>query len=78
MYVIPKWHIETWLAYLDGADVSEESQYKQDHGFKSRESGSHTLVDKLAEACRCRQSLQRPPDSLVRTCGEFDRIRNLL
>ncbi len=78
VYVIPKWHIETWLAYLDGITVSEDQQYKASHAFKGSESACHPLVDKLATACKEGKRLMAPPDSLVQVCVEFDRIRGLL
>jgi hypothetical protein len=78
IHVIPKWHIETWLAYLDGITVSEDQQYKASHAFKACESECHQLVDKLAKACKDKKQLVNPPDSLVRACVELDRIRALL
>lgn len=78
IHVIPKWHIETRLAYLDDVRVSEDRQYKPDYAFKGCESSCHPLVDKLAAACKNGQRLTNPPDSLVQACREFDRIRGLL
>lgn len=78
IHVFPKWHIETWLAYLDDVRVGEDQQYKPDYAFQGRESDCHPLVDKLAVACKNGQRLTSPPDSLVRACREFDRIRGLL
>lgn len=78
IHVIPKWHIETWLAYLDGTRVSEDQQYKAGHAFQGRESDCHVLIDKLATACKYGERLTDPPDSLVQACREFDRIRELL
>ena len=33
-YIIPKWHIQTWIAYLDGENVDEEEKrtYKNTYG----------------------------------------------
>ncbi len=78
VYVIPKWHIETWLAYLDGSRVGEDQSYKASHAFKGCESDCHPLVDQLATACKSGRRLTNPPDSLVQACREFDRIRELL
>lgn len=78
IHVIPKWHIETWLAYLDGIHVSEDERYKTSHAFAKRESECHPLVDRLATTCRNREQLTDPPNSLVQACTEFDRIRGLL
>jgi len=78
VHVIPKWHIETWLAYLADVSVSEDRQYKADYGFKQCEKGCHVLIDRLAMACKNREQLANMPDSLNRTCMEFERIRDLL
>ncbi len=78
VHVIPKWHIETWLAYLDNVSVSEDRQYKSGYGFKRREKECRPLVDRLTTACRSGERLGHMPDSLSRTCREFERIRRLL
>ena len=52
VHVIPRWHIETWLAYLDGIRVSEDLQYKPEYSFRGRESDCHPLVDLLAKHAR--------------------------
>ena len=78
IHVIPKWHIETWLAYLDGIPVSEDEQYKASHAFAKCESECHPLVDGLATKCRNKEPLANPPSSLSQACTEFDRIRELL
>jgi len=78
VHVIPKWHIETWLAYLANGNVSEDRQYKSEYGFRGCESKCHQLVDRLATACKNGEQLANVPDSLSRTCREFERIRGLL
>jgi len=78
VHVIPKWHLETWLAYLDGVNVSEGERYKPMYAFKRRESDCHSLVDKLATACKNGEELSGLPNSLLLACNEFDRIRNML
>lgn len=78
IHVIPKWHLETWLAYLDGVDVSEDEQYKSGYAFRGRESGCHHLADKLAAACKGSEELGSLPSSLVQACREFERIRGTL
>lgn len=81
-YVIPKWHIQTWLAYLDGQEVDETDKktYKNAYGAKSRRDRKkvHQLVDDLAEKCKNRTRLQSPPESLATACTEFERIRAAL
>lgn len=78
VHAIPKWHIETWLAYLDTGTVEENRQYKPDYAFRRCESDCHPLVDKLAMACKSRNRLTDMPDSLIQACAEFERIRGLL
>ena len=80
IYVISKHHIETWLAYLDGIrGIDETVSYKPQYQFKNCESDACNLVDKLADDCKWNIPLKNPPDSLMRTCREFDqKIRNLL
>lgn len=79
-YIIPKWHIQTWIAYLNGEDVDEEnkSTYKINYGRISELKDSHPLIDKLANNCKANKQLQSPPASLVTACEEFSRIRNIL
>jgi len=78
VHAIPKRHVETWLAYLDGGNVNESDEYKQRYAFKNRESDAHPLIDNLADHCRNRTDLTDAPDSLARTCREYDRIRDAL
>ena len=33
--MIPRWHIETWLLYLSGFEVDEETKYKNDPRIKN-------------------------------------------
>ncbi len=74
IHVIPKHHIETWLAYLDGVrSIDETFSYKPQYQFKNCESEAHNIVDKLADNCKQNNALINPPDSLKRTCIEFDR-----
>lgn len=79
-YIIPKWHIQTWIAYLDDKNVNEEDKnsYKNEYGTLSKSKHAHSFIDKLADSCRENIPLQSPPDSLTAACEEFDRIRNAL
>ncbi len=79
-YIIPKWHIQTWIAYLDGENVDEEDKrtYKNMYGKISELKDAHPFIDKLADKCRENIQLESPPDSLVATCEEFNRIRSAL
>lgn len=76
--VIPKRSIDTWLKWLQGDSVDEEMSYKQQLGFRMKESEAHSLIDILAEKCRRREKLETPPDSLSKACGQFEKIRSVL
>lgn len=80
VYVIPKWHIETWVAYLAGRDIDENDRdtYKNNFGSIARSREVHQFIDKLADCCSKRKELDSPPDSLVAACNEFDYIRDIL
>ena len=79
-YIIPKWHIQTWIAYLDGVDVDEakKENYKTTYGEISELKDAHPFIDRLADDCRENRQLASPPNSLVAACEEFERIRNVL
>lgn len=79
-YIIPKWHIETWIAYLHGENVDEadEDTYKKKYGKISVRKDAHPFIDKLADICRQKTQLESPPNSLVAACEEFSRIRRAL
>lgn len=80
VYVTPKWHIETWLAYLDGKSVDENDKeiYKSKYRGISGSKEAHPLIDRLAEKCKLNLPLDSPPPSLAASCEEFERIRNAL
>jgi len=59
-YIIPKWHIETWLAYLEGRDVGETEKmtYKKEYSARAKIKESYSLIDRLAEQCRNKEESQ--------------------
>lgn len=79
-YIIPKWHIQTWIAYLAGekVDESDKKTYALKYRAISVTKQAHPFIDTLAEDCRGNRELASPPDSLVAACEEFERIRNAL
>ncbi|MDM8550271.1 hypothetical protein QUF72_09345 [Desulfobacterales bacterium HSG2] len=79
-FIIPKWHIQTWIAYLDGENIDEgdKEAYERRYRVISESKEAHSLIDKLAYNCRGNRELESPPDSLVAACEEFERIRNAL
>lgn len=80
VYIIPKWHIQTWIAYLDGENVDEENKktYKNKYRTISEGKAAHPVIDSLADRCRKNIPLESPPASLIATCEEFNRIRSAL
>lgn len=79
-YVIPKWHMQTWLAYLDGARVDENDKesYKRRYALEHGAARIHSWVDQLAETCKKAIPLEDPPASLAAACDDFERVRGVL
>ena len=79
VHLIPKRHIETWLAFLDDlADVDETTDYKSQYAFRGKESESHPLTDKFTEMFRQHQSPSENLPSLKQALHELERLRNIL
>lgn len=76
--VIPKWSMDTWLAYLQDGNASEDESYKNSLRFRNRESEAHPLIDMLAESCKAQGVLANAPPSLMNACSQFDKIRHAL
>ncbi len=77
-FIIPKWEIETWIAYLDGnpnVDESDKETYKNKYAKIAESKDVHPFVDKLADDCKKNRPLASAPDSLQKACIEFVRIR---
>ncbi|MDI9369683.1 MAG: hypothetical protein GX181_05505 [Synergistaceae bacterium] len=80
VFIIPKWHIETWIAWLHDEIVNENDKhsYKAEFGRISESKEAHVFIDALSDDCRNNRQLKNPPESLVLACQEFERIRNRL
>lgn len=78
VHLIPKRHIETWLAYLDLGTFDEAQNYKNDYSFRQKESACHCLIDRLFDSCQQHKTLENIPPSLSDACREFSRIQSLL
>lgn len=81
VFVIPRWHIETWFFYLDTGkqpDESNKRDYKAKYGDLVRSKDAHSIVDKLSTACKANETLPDPPASLAAACEEFERARQRL
>ncbi len=70
---IPRRNIETWLRYLRGEPVNETEAFPK----YETESDCRGEVALLSEICgnQARWPGGAPPDSLLRACGEFQRLR---
>lgn len=80
VYIIPKWHIQTWIAYLDGraVDETDKNTYIKDYGVYSECKQAHSYIDSLVKFCKNKTPLDSPPNSLLEACKEFDRIQPIL
>lgn len=64
----PTWNIETWLAYLDGAEVDEG---RDDYPKLERERECQRHVHTLVEMCRAGALRKPSPPSLDAACEEY-------
>jgi len=71
---IPKRNIETWIHYLQGESVDEETEFSK---FTKNESACKTCVEKLANQCSQGDLDPQAPLSLTTACGELQRILRL-
>ena len=74
LLVIPKRNIETWLAYLRGEAVDEETEYRR----YDCESRCRADVDRLDEMCGRGELENVPPPSLERCCKDFNTFWRLV
>ena len=72
---IPKRNIETWIHYLQGETVDEETGYSK---FDKNEATCKPYVENLAEQCRSQNLPEEAPASLQAACGELQRLLPLL
>jgi hypothetical protein len=72
---IPKRNIETWIHYLQGEAVDEETEYSK---IEKNEATCKPYVENLAEQCRSQNLPDDAPASLQAACGELQRLFSLL
>ena len=70
LFVVPKRNIETWLAYLRGETVDEDTIY----GKYEFESLCHPDADSLDRMCKSGQLERNPPASLERSLRGIPRV----
>ncbi|MEQ8995337.1 MAG: hypothetical protein RID53_02395 [Coleofasciculus sp. B1-GNL1-01] len=71
---IPKRNIETWIHFLQGETVDEETEYSK----YQKEAACKPSVENLAEQCRSQNLPDNAPASLQVACGELQRLLQLL
>lgn len=73
LVIVPRRNIETWLAYLAGDEVDEETRYPR----LKREGDCDRHAEELFRMCHERQRLREPaPPSLREACDdEYPRLR---
>lgn len=72
---IPKRNIETWIHFLQGETVDEETEYAK---YQKNEAACKPSVENLAEECRSQNLPDNAPASLQSACGELQRLLPLL
>ena len=69
---VPKRNIETWIYFLNGEQVNEDTAYSKLH----RERGCKPAVDKLVKLCTSTGLAVDAPSALAKACDEYNiRIR---
>ena len=72
---VPKRNIETWIHFLDGGAVDENTSYPK----LGRERGCRPAVDRLVQLCRSTGLTPNAPQALATACDEYNtRIRPLV
>jgi hypothetical protein len=72
---VPKRNIETWIHYLQGESVNEETAYAK---FEQNEAVCKTDVENLADRCYSQSLPEDAPRSLQTACAELQRLLPLL
>jgi hypothetical protein len=72
---VPKRNIETWIHYLQGQTIDEETEYSK---FSKNEAVCKPGVEQLANQCSQGSLDENAPPSLQAACGELQRILPLL
>lgn len=72
---VPKRNIETWIHYLQGETVNEETVYAK---FENNEAVCKTAVEDLADRCYCQSLPEDAPRSLQAACEELQRLLPLV
>ena len=71
---VPKRNIETWIHYLQGTNVDEETEYTK----LKKQSDCKPYLEQLVNQCYQGNLDENAPPSLKATCGELQRILPLM
>lgn len=71
VFVIPKRNIETWISFLNGNSVNEDSVY----GKLPYESECQPAVNTLHNMCKSGNTPDDFPESLIATCREYRKVK---
>jgi hypothetical protein len=69
--VFPSRNIETWIHYLMGTDVDEQSEYSK----LQRPRDCRDAVEELLKLCKNEGLAESAPSSLFRACGEYRKLQ---
>ncbi|MFN7587932.1 MAG: hypothetical protein ACK5UQ_05430 [Planctomycetota bacterium] len=72
--VVPERNIETWIRWLDGASVDDQTRYPK----LRKERDCKPAVARLRQACDANSMPDGAPNSLVDACKQFRRVLALL
>ena len=72
--IVPKRNIETWVYYLEGNAVDEDTLYPK----LQRERNCRLSVERLLKLCRTTGLIMDAPSSLTAACDEYNRRIKIL
>lgn len=68
--IIPRRNIETWITYLNGQSINEETAYPK----LQKESDCQTAITQLSTLCDAQTAPENFPDSLRMACHEYTKV----
>ncbi|UUO15878.1 hypothetical protein [Dolichospermum heterosporum] len=71
---VPKRNIETWIHYLQGENIDEETEYTK----SKKQSDCKPYIEQLVNQCSQGNLDENAPPSLKAACGELQRILPLI
>ena len=71
-FVIPKRNIETWITWLSGTEVNENTPYEK---LQKNESRCQPAVEKLYDLCKQNATQTDCPESIRAVCLEYRKVK---